>query len=76
MEIVEHCKTLRKTIKAIAEEVKASHEKVFEQSQGMGTMDEDEMHANLTIAYRHLEDAAMRIGKVIQAYDGGKSVYD
>lgn len=32
-----------------------------------------EMLANITIAYRHLEDAAMRFGKVIQAADGGES---
>ena len=35
-----------------------------------------EMKANLTLCYRHLEDAAMRLGKVLQAKDGGKSVYD
>jgi hypothetical protein len=34
-----------------------------------------EMKANIMLAYRHLEDARMRIGKVVQAYDGGKSVY-
>lgn len=34
-----------------------------------------EMHANITLAYRHLEDARMRIGKVVQAYDGGASCY-
>jgi len=34
-----------------------------------------EMRANLMLAYRHLEDARMRIGKVLQAYDGGQSVY-
>lgn len=34
-----------------------------------------EMAPNLLLAYRHLEDARMRIGKAIQAYDGGKSVY-
>lgn len=34
-----------------------------------------EMKANLMLAYRHLEDARMRFGKVIQAFDGGKSVY-
>jgi hypothetical protein len=28
------------------------------------------------LAYRHLEDASMRLGKVIQALDGGVSVYD
>lgn len=32
-----------------------------------------EMLANITIAYRHLEDAAMRFGKVIQSADGGES---
>ncbi|MCH8247068.1 MAG: hypothetical protein IH951_11750 [Bacteroidetes bacterium] len=38
--------------------------------------DVSEMHANLTLAYRHLEDARMRLGKVLQARDGGVSVYD
>lgn len=38
--------------------------------------DRGEMAANATLAYRHLEDASMRLGKVIQAYDGGVSVYD
>lgn len=38
--------------------------------------DRGEMIANVTLAYRHLEDAAMRIGKAIQAYEGGKSIYD
>jgi hypothetical protein len=37
---------------------------------------ESEMKANIMLAYRHLEDARMRIGKVIQAYDGGTSIYD
>lgn len=32
-----------------------------------------EMIANVTLAYRHLEDAAMRFGKAIQAADGGTS---
>lgn len=35
-----------------------------------------EVIANLMLAYRHLEDASMRLGKAIQAYDGGVSVYD
>ena len=34
-----------------------------------------EMAANITLAYRHLEDARMRLGKAIQASDGGTSVY-
>lgn len=34
-----------------------------------------EILANLTLAFRHIEDARMRLGKSIQAYDGGVSVY-
>ena len=34
------------------------------------------MIANLTLAFRHLEDARMRIGKVMQAYQGGVSILD
>lgn len=32
--------------------------------------------ANIMLAYRHLEDCRMRLGKAIQAVDGGVSVYD
>lgn len=35
-----------------------------------------EVAANSTLAYRHLEDASMRLGKVLQHLDGGVSVYD
>lgn len=41
-----------------------------------GIEDPSEMKANMMLCYRHLEDAAMRLGKVLQAKDGGKSVYD
>ena len=32
--------------------------------------------ANVMLTYRHLEDARMRLGKVLQAEDGGVSIYD
>lgn len=35
-----------------------------------------EAHSNVMLAYRHLEDASMRLGKCIQVLDGGVSVYD
>jgi len=35
-----------------------------------------ESHVNFMLCYRHLEDAKMRLGKVIQAQEGGKSIYD
>lgn len=34
------------------------------------------MKANLTLAFRHLEDARMRLGKAMQAYQGGISCLD
>ena len=34
-----------------------------------------EMIANIMLTYRHLEDARMRMGKAIQARDGGESCY-
>jgi hypothetical protein len=41
-----------------------------------GEVAEAEAIANVMLAYRHLEDASMRLGKVLQALDGGVSVYD
>ncbi|MGH3428501.1 MAG: hypothetical protein ACRDQZ_13190 [Mycobacteriales bacterium] len=38
--------------------------------------DHGETMENLWLAYRHLEDASMRLGKAIQSRDGGVSVYD
>lgn len=35
----------------------------------------EEMVDNLKLAYRALENARMRLGKAVQAYDGGKSCY-
>lgn len=37
------------------------------------TEDRGEVMANLTLAYRHVEDARMRLGKVFQALNGGIS---
>ena len=57
---------LRARIKASAEAVRAIRDGVTNH----------EAIANVMLAYRHLEDASMRLGKVIQALDGGVSVYD
>ncbi len=34
------------------------------------------IEANITLAFRHLEDARMRLGKVMQACHGGISKFD
>ncbi len=35
-----------------------------------------EMKANIMLAYRHLEDARMRVGKILQAAGDGISIFD
>lgn len=36
----------------------------------------NEMKSHIILAFRHLEDARMRLGKVAQWYDDGVSCYD
>ena len=55
-------------------QIKATAAMVLTMRDGM--IAPDEAIANIMLAYRHLEDASMRLGKVIQALDGGVSVYD
>ena len=40
------------------------------------TANRSEVLANIMLVYRHLEDARMRLGKVLQANDSGISIYD
>lgn len=72
-DIKQKCDIYRDLIKSSAEGVKKlksdPHFKADNPSNS-------EMLANIMLAYRHLEDARMRLGKVIQAFDGGVSCYD
>ena len=70
----------RRAIKVIAAQIKATKNSVLfnsEQSflKGEEVQDAGEVIANIMLAYRHLEDASMRLGKAMQAADGGVSVY-
>lgn len=67
MTSIEAANEARAQIKATAEAVLAMKD---------GFLTNSEAIANVMLAYRHLEDASMRLGKVIQAVDGGVSVYD
>lgn len=71
------CSLLRGEIKAISVKVRQLKEQIVavHPNTVAGVSDIPEMMANVTISYRHLEDAAMRLGKVIQAWDGGTSIY-
>jgi hypothetical protein len=86
MDIKAECATLRAQILDFEKRLRAfkgelPHVEFGQASFGTpvenGTIvpDRGEMIANAMLAYRHLEDARMRIGKVIQAFDGGASCY-
>jgi len=82
-DFVEECNDLRQEIKKIGDQVFALIDRTDAIPKQQKSMDlatyqalKKEMAANVDLAYRHLEDARMRIGKVLQARDGGVSVYD
>ena len=73
------CNITRKQVKEVAADLKRRLElakKELAMRERAPGEDFGEMLANLTLAYRHLEDASSRLGKAIQASDGGVSVYD
>lgn len=71
------CNDARSTIKEAATAVKFLGDIVKKNEHAANVGEQTgEMIANLVLSYRHLEDASMRLGKAIQAHDGGVSVYD
>lgn len=66
---VKDCEQLRREIKAVADRLRTLLPDDARPMWG-------EAGANAMLAYRHLEDASLRLGKCIQAIDGGVSVYD
>lgn len=66
------CEELRRDIKHIADKLR----RIYRPPEPYDPSQPAEAYANATLAYRHLEDASMRLGKAIQAIDGGTSVYD
>ena len=52
------------------------HKSIVLSDGGDSSLDRPEMIANIILSYRHIEDAIMRLGKAIQAHDGGVSIYD
>lgn len=76
MDIKQRCNELRAEILATEGRAQAVKRACAETPDLPGSADRGEMIANVTLAYRHLEDARMRFGKAIQALEGGVSVYD
>lgn len=62
------CDDIRAGMKAMCEQID-----LVKKSLPLGLANPGETTANLTLAFRHVEDAAMRIGKAIQAATTGVS---
>lgn len=71
----EETNDLRRDIKNIAATVLFLKEHK-QKTETDGEENIGEIMANLTLCYRHLEDASMRLGKVLQHRNGGVSIYD
>lgn len=72
--IVELAEEFREELKHIEEEVRRYAKSAIKQA-GEPLYDVGECIAQATLALRHIEDARMRMGKVIQYAETGKSVY-
>ena len=70
------CDELRKDIKDIGTRLlELRCQPAFEVNEGyLGQ--HGEMKANTMLAFRHIEDARMRVGKILQAADDGVSILD
>lgn len=78
MNFAESCMSARREVKTAAALVHElhRHDAFARSGPTVPEPNDSEMHANINLAYRHLEDAAMRLGKAIQAFAGGESIYD
>ena len=68
------CMDFRVVIKGLSEQVRT-----LSSDPGIMNLSDElmgEARANVMLAYRHLEDARMRIGKIMQCLQGGTSIYD
>ncbi len=70
IDLKSECGNFRKRIDAIGKDVKnlMDHNTFSDEMSYSGQ--HREMKDNIMIAYRHLEDARMRVGKILQAADG------
>ena len=74
---IDACMEMRKKIEIIKPEVRKIHGIVKKEGfKFPGTLPRDgrDVFGNIELAYRHLEDARMRLGKCIQALDAVRLV--
>lgn len=76
MTVKEVCDKMRKEIKGIELEARALMDNSEFKNEQIARNQHSEMKANIMLTVRCLEDARMRVGKILQWADGGLSIYD
>ena len=75
-EMEQFCSDTREVIQKVAILVKDRMYDLVFNGKELFPGQHGEMKANLMLAYRHLEDARMRLGKVMQQIQGGVSIFE
>ena len=75
-ELKKECDQLRESIKQLGTQVLSLKVHGHFEARETYVGQHGEMIANIMLSFRHLEDARMRIGKVLQAADDGVSILD
>lgn len=73
---IQLCRDLRTRAKGLAQETWGLRQHPALREEQARPWQHGEMIANATLAFRHLEDARMRLGKAIQHAEDGISCYD
>lgn len=76
MTLKEWCHQVRGQIEALKVGVKKMRDHPDRKNEQTRPWQNHDIGANIELALRHLEDARMRLGKVIQEMGDGVSVYD
>lgn len=72
----ETCSCLRKDIKLLEETTRRLLDHGMFRNEQAFANQFSEMKANIMLTVRHLEDARMRVGKILQYADDGISILD
>lgn len=75
-DLIRLCRSIRDDIAILEDSVRDLRQHGDLDSDEAPDANKAEIRGNAMLAYRHLEDARMRLGKVIQHAEGRGSIYD
>ncbi len=76
LNLIETCNVLRKDLLSVETDIRVLHKAHDFDVPEVRPGQHAEIRANIQLALRHVEDARMRLGKVIQHTENRESIYD